>query len=112
MPMSRVRSWWQQRKRRRLLHRLARAIEEEAVTVADHSSAALLATLTECLARMTSARASPKQISAALALARRTYDDYRVSVERCRTLRDEARAEAAKWRHNVARAVDAGAPEL
>jgi len=110
--MQRMRSWWQARRRRRRIRQLSRVFDPTVLETSDRSSAALLAVLTERIARMTSARASLDEVTAAIADARRAYDGYQPLVSRCRELRDDARLEVAKWRNLASRAQVMGEPDL
>lgn len=108
----RVMRWRQTRRHRRLIAKLDRSISRRDTHVADHSSAALLAVLTERIAGLEADAVTPASIADALEVAARTRDDYEKYVSRLVDMRDTARAEVAVWRAKVAKANDADRVDL
>ena len=108
---NRAKRWRHARRRAGLIKRLDRSLARRDACTADHSSAALLAVLTERIA-LFDAVGSVEDVSAALEIAGRVRDDYEAYVARLVEMRDSARAEAAFWRTKVTKAQDAEATDL
>ena len=107
-----MRSWWHAWRRRRRLERLERLLDPARVTAADHSSAALVAVLTERIARINAGHVSADQLTTTIHVAQRAYEDCQAEVARCRGLRDSAQAEATEWRSKVMKALRHDCPDL
>jgi hypothetical protein len=97
--IERVRTWfamWRQRRRYRgMLRRLDRGLARRDVRIADHSSAALLAVLTERIARLSNTTASPTELDETIAVVQHLSDEYRAYVARLAAARDAAGATSA-----------------
>jgi len=103
--------WRQARRRHRLIKRLDRSLARRDTAAADHSSAALLAILTERIA-LFDAVGSVGDVAAAVEIAGRVRDDYEAYVARLVGMRDSAQAQAAFWRTKVTKARGADAMDL
>jgi len=108
----RVVRWRLARRHRRLIAKLDRSLARRDTQMADHSSAALLAVLTERISRLEAGAVTPAAIADALELAARTRGDYEAYVSRLVEMRDAARAEVAVWRANVVKANEADRADL
>ncbi len=108
----RVVRWRRARRHRRLLTTFDRAIARRDPHVSDRSSAALLAVLTERIARLEAGAVTPASIADALEVAARARDDYEAYVSRLVKMRDTACTEVALWRANVAKAKEADRGDL
>jgi len=72
----RIAAWRRRRRHRRTVARLQRALTRKDLRVADRSSAALLAIVTERIARMSSTNALPHEMAEAIELTERIVADY------------------------------------
>lgn len=97
--IERVRAWftaWQQRRRYRgMLRRLDRGLARGQVRIADQRSAALLAVLTERIARLSTTAAPASELDEMIAIAQHLSDEYRAYVVRLAAARDAAGATPA-----------------
>jgi hypothetical protein len=97
--IDRVRAWfkaWHQRRRYRgMLRRLDRGLARGEVRVADQRSAALLAVLTERIARLSTTTARPSELDETIAIAQHLSEQYAAYVARLVAARDAAGATPA-----------------
>jgi phage shock protein A len=94
------------------LQRLERELSEADARLEDLSSAALLAVLTERIARISKLADPRRDLAAAIEIAQHVVAEYAAFTSRLVDARDHARAEASSWHHKAAVAVRAGDPHL
>lgn len=100
---ARFHAWRDNRRRRALIARLDRSLEHRTVQLTDQSSAALLAVLTERIARIAKLD-DMKDLPVAIEVAQHVASEYRAYRARLSAVHDNALAEAAAWRVRVTRA--------
>jgi uncharacterized protein YjiS (DUF1127 family) len=109
---TRITAWRRRRRQRLSLVRLDRALARRDVRVADHSSSALLAIVTERIARIATADESAQDLAATIDVAQHVVDEYRAYLQRLEHMRDSARGAAATWREKSAAATAADRADL
>jgi hypothetical protein len=109
---SRFRAWRRRRLHRKRVAALDRALSHHDVRLADQSSAALLALLTERIARTSMLDDSSQDLAATIEVAQHVIDEYVGHESRLVHARDSARAEASRWRERTSTALTAGHPDL
>jgi hypothetical protein len=100
------------RRRRRLAARSSRALAGVAVRAEDQSSAALLAVLTERVARCTTVDAGPDDLSDAIALTKLVIEKYELSAAKLMAFKDHATSNVQVWTKHVSTARAAGREDL
>jgi len=108
----RLAAWRQRRRQRRWIAKLDRSVGEETLAVTEHSSSALLAVVTERIARIGKSQATSEEIAATIRLIEGIRDDYLRHVDRLATGRDAARTQVIEWRRKYEVAIEAGRPDL
>jgi hypothetical protein len=108
----RIAAWRRRRKHHRTVARLQRALTRQDLAVADRSSAALLAIVTERITRLSSSNALPHEFAEAIELSERIVADYVRQIEVIERQLYRARAELTSWRDKAATAVLANATNL
>jgi phage shock protein A len=100
---------WRQRRR---IAKLDRSLGEGTLVVAEHSSSALLAVVTERIARIGKSHATSEEIAATIRLIEAIRDDYLRHVDRLAAERDAARTQVIEWRRKYEVAIEADRPDL
>lgn len=109
---ARFKAWRRRRQHRKRLAALDRALSHQDVRLADQSSAALLALVTERIAR-TSMLVEPSQdLAATIEVVQHVIDGYVAHESRLVHARDSAHAETSRWRERTSTATTAGHFEL
>jgi hypothetical protein len=100
----RIAAWRRRRRSRRTVAKLERALTRNDLGVADRSSAALLAIVTERIARLSSSTALPHEIVEAIELTQRIVADYARQSDVIGGHLERAQRELASWRDKSATA--------
>ena len=108
----RIAAWRRRRRHRRTVAKLQRALTRRDLGVADRSSAALLAIVTERIARLSSSNALPHELVEAIELTERIIADYGRQIEVLDRHLQHARTELTSWRDNSAKAMLANRADL
>lgn len=109
---ARFQAWRRRRLHRKRLAALDHALSHQAVRLADQSSAALLALLTERIARTSMLDDPSRDLAATIDVAQHVVDEYVTHASRLVHARDSARAETSRWRERTSTATLAGHPDL
>jgi hypothetical protein len=109
---ARFKAWRRRRLHRKRLAALDRALSHQAVRLADQSSAALLALVTERIARTSMLDDPSQDLAATIDVVQHVIDEYVTHASRLVHARDSARAETSRWRERTSTATIAGYPEL
>ena len=102
---TRARTWiaaWRRRRRHRsMVRRLDRMLDRRDTRIVDQTSAALLAVLTERVARMSTCELSVAELERTTAIAQRVADEFRTYVARLAHVRDSATPGATDLRNKA-----------